>query len=52
MLPLEIVSKILDLTDDLNNYKCHTCNKKIKCIDYKFKYNKLLFCSLECFNFT
>ena len=50
MLPLEIVYKILDLIDDLNNFKCHTCNKKIKCIDYKLNYNNLLFCSLECFN--
>lgn len=49
MLPIEIIRLILQFSD---NYKCHICHKKISSIDDYLKYNKYIFCSEECYNFS
>lgn len=48
-LPIEIVSKIITYTNDLNSFQCHTCVKKISCIEKYIKYGNLKFCSNLCF---
>lgn len=48
-LPIEIVEKIINYIDDINNYKCLTCKKTISCINEYINVNKTKFCSSSCF---
>jgi hypothetical protein len=47
-LPECIVKKIISYVDDLNFYQCHTCIKRISCIDNCIKYGHYKFCSDLC----
>ena len=48
-LPIEIVEKIINYIDDINNYKCLTCKKNISCINKYIDVNQTKFCSSNCF---
>ena len=47
-LPDEIIKKIISYADDLNFYRCHTCVKKISCVENYIKCIYFKFCSMEC----
>jgi hypothetical protein len=49
-LPDEIVEKIISYVDDLNDFRCHTCVKKISSMDKYIKAGYFKFCSVSCFN--
>lgn len=51
-LPLELIDKIINYTNDLEKYKCHTCHNKISCIDNYISLSKWKFCCTECYLFT
>ena len=51
MLPEEIVKKILDYVDDMKKKNCHTCWKKISCIDKPIIQSNMYFCSRTCYYF-
>lgn len=48
-LPEDIVKKIISYADDLNDFRCHTCVKKISSMDKYIKVGYFKFCSELCF---
>jgi len=50
-LPDEIINKIISYVDNLNDFRCHTCVKKISSIDKYIKVGSFRFCSELCFNY-
>ena len=50
-LPEELIYKIINYTDDLEKFKCHSCHKKISCIDDYISCDKFKFCCALCYMF-
>ena len=48
-LPEDIIKKIISYADDLNDFRCHTCLKKISSIEKYIKIGYFKFCSELCF---
>ncbi len=49
-MPLLCIDLIIEINKFLD-YKCHTCNKKIKFLDNYIMNKKFKFCSKKCYNF-
>ena len=51
-LPDEIIKKIISYINDLNDFRCHTCVKKISSIDKCIKVGYIKFCSDLCLEYA
>ena len=51
-LPDEIIKKIISYVDDLNDFRCYTCVKKISSINKYIKVGHIKFCSDLCLEFS
>ena len=48
-LPDDLIKKIISYVDDLNDFRCHTCVKKISSVEKYIKVGYFKFCSELCF---